>query len=305
MKGGVSLKVKLAGIELRNPTMLASGILGTTLPLLERVYECGAGAVVSKSISKEKREGYRNPTIVSVDCGFVNAIGLSNPGINEFVKEIRRYKKDFPLIVSLFGSTPKEFEYMAKKLNDTWVKGIEINLSCPHVEKFGIEVGQDVDLSAKIIRVIKKVTDKPVFPKLSPHITNLGEFAKILEQEGADGIVAINTVKAMVIDIETHKPVLSNKFGGLSGNAIRPIAVRCVYEVSKSVNIPVIGVGGISSWEHAAEFILAGAKAVQIGSALAYNEFDLFERICEGLKDWIERKGKSGIEEMVALAQRY
>lgn len=297
----VSLRVKLAGLVLRNPLMLASGILGTTLPLLKRAYDSGAGIVVSKSIGKNRREGYRNPTIVSVDCGFVNAIGLSNPGIKEFVKEINSYPK-FPLIVSLFGSNPKDFRLMAEVIDKTWVKGIELNLSCPHARNFGLEVCQDLELVSRIIKETKKATKKPVFVKISPHV-DVCEVSKIIEQSGADGIVAINTIRAMVIDVETFKPVLSNKFGGLSGSAIRPIAVRCVYEIAKCVSIPVIGVGGISKWEHVAEFLLAGASAVQIGSALAFNNFNLFKEICFGLRNWLERKGNKSLEEVVGLAK--
>ncbi len=288
------------GIRIRNPTILASGILGISYDILERVYNAGAGAVISKSISKEAREGYDNPTIVKVDQGFINAVGLSNPGAEYFVEEVKNCR--IPLIINLVGSSEEEFIYMLKKFDELNIIAYEINLSCPHVEKVGLEVGDDPELVYAIIKRMKSITDKPIIAKLGLGASNMLDIARVTKDAGATAITAINTIRAMHINIEVAKPVLSNKIGGLSGSAIKPIAVRTVYELS-TLDIPIIGCGGIARWEDAIEFILAGASAIQVGSAVSISWLNIFDEINEGIKSYLVRKGYNSIKELIGLAR--
>lgn len=300
------LSFQLGSFKMKNPVMLASGVVGVTLDILPRVVAAGAGAMVTKSISIEPREGYRNPTVVEVEGGYVNAIGLSNPGLEAFVKDLVTLKeKPIPLVVSLFGSEPDEFGHMVSKLESTPVDCYEINLSCPHVEKVGLEVGQDPEAVSQITKSAKKSSSRPVLVKVSPNIADIVEIASAAADAGADGITAVNTARAMVIDIETGRPILSNKVGGLSGPAVKPIAVRCVYDISRKVDIPVIGCGGITSWSDAVEFMLAGASAVQVGSAVAYRGLDVFKEIVQGIQKYLDRHGLKSIGELVGRSHSY
>lgn len=289
------------GIRIRNPIILASGILGMSYDVLERVYNAGAGAVISKSISKEPREGYNNPTIVKVDQGFINAVGLSNPGVDYFAKEIMK-NKSIPLIVNLVGSNVEEFEYMVKRLDNLNILGYEINFSCPHVERVGLEVGDDPELVYNIIKRMRSISNKPIIAKLGLGASNMSDIARVAKDAGTSAITAINTVRAMHINIEVCKPVLSNRVGGLSGPAIKPIAVRSVYELS-SLDMPIIGCGGVTRWEDAIEFILAGASAVQIGSAISVSWLNIFNEINEGIKSYLVRKGYKNIKELIGIAR--
>ena len=284
--------------------MLASGILGISYEVFKRVYEAGAGAIVSKSISVEPREGYKNPTVVSVECGYLNAVGLSNPGVDAFVKEIMN-KNDVPIIINLVGSTEDEFVSMVKKFDGLNVIAYELNLSCPHVEKVGLEVGDDPELVYKIVKGIKSKTKKPVIAKVGLGASDILETARVSKEAGADAITAMNTIRAMAINIETGIPFLSNRIGGLSGKAIKPVAIRCVYEISKEIHIPVIGCGGVYTWEDAIEFILAGASAVQIGSAIGDKWLKVFASIKHGVSSYLEKKGMKSVMELVGIAHKY
>jgi len=261
----------LAGLRLANPTMLASGILGYSAETLESIVDGGTGAVVTKSVGSKPRVGYANPTIVQTSCGLINAMGLPNPGIDEFVKEIREAKTvlNVPLIVSVYGFSAEEYATVAKKAVDAGAHAIELNVSCPHVRETGSEIGQNPRILAEVVEKVKAVVDKPVFVKLSPNVTSIAEIAEAATKAGADAITAINTIKAMAIDTETAIPILGNRTGGLSGSAIKPTAIRCVYEIYERVKVPIIGCGGIVNWRDAVEFLLAGASAVQIGTAVA------------------------------------
>ena len=299
-----SLITSVGEIHLERPVMLASGILGISLDVFNRIYRSGAGAVVTKSLSKEPWEGYPNPTIFSVGGGgWINAVGLSNPGAPNFAKMIES-NKDVPIIVSLVGSIPEDFEFMVNEFTNCNVAGYELNLSCPHVAKVGLEVGDDPELVKKIVSTVKKSTDVPVIAKVGLGTTNYLDTVGIAIDSGIDAITAINTVRAMAVDVNTQKPILSNKFGGLSGTPIKPIALRCVYEISSKYNIPIIGCGGISTWEDAVEFFLAGASAIQIGSAVGDRWVDVFNEINNGILQYMEKKGISRIEEMVGLAKK-
>jgi dihydroorotate dehydrogenase (NAD+) catalytic subunit len=300
-----SLSTSIGPIQIERPTMLASGILGISLDVFNRIYKAGAGAVVTKSLSKEPWEGYPNPTIFSVKGGgWLNAIGLSNPGASYFAKMISQ-NKEIPIIVSLVGSVEDDFTFMIKQFENCKILAYELNLSCPHVEKVGLEVGDDPELVKKIIKKIKSVTKVPIIAKVGLGTTHYLDTVSAAKESGADAITAINTLRAMAIDVETERPILSNKIGGLSGTPIKPIAVRCVYEISSKYDIPIIGCGGISSWEDAVEFILAGASAVQLGSVVGDNWLDVFGDINNGIMKYMEKKGFSKIEEMIGRAKRF
>ena len=300
-----SLSTDLAGLQLRNPTMLASGFLGISQDVFNKIYRSGAGAVVSKSISVEPFEGYRNPTLVSSEeCSYINAVGLANPGAETFSKEIA-FNKNVPIIVSLVGSSEDEFPPMIKKFDGLNILAYEINLSCPHVAKMGTEVGDDPEMVSTIVKKIKSNTHKPIIIKVGIGGIDVVKIAQVARDAGADAITAINTIRAMAINIETLMPVLSNRIGGLSGKSIKPVSIRCVYEISKNLGIPVIGCGGIFTWEDAVEFMLAGASAVQLGSVIGYKGVSAFSNITRGIKRYLERKGLKNATEIVGLAQKY
>ena len=300
------LATEIAGLKLANPTMLASGILGYTGLSLKSIIEAGAGAVVTKSMGLEPRTGYPNPTVVQTDCGLLNAMGLPNPGISHFKEEMNELKNTgVPTILSIYGYSSEEFAKVAETAAKMGADAIELNVSCPHIKKAGAEIGCDPLLLTEIVEEVKKKVAKPVIVKLTPNVANIGEIAKAAEKAGADAITAINTVKAMNIEIETGRPLLANKFGGLSGPAIKPIAVRCVYDVYRSVDVPIIGCGGISSWQDAVEFMLAGASAVQIGTAVAFKGVGVFSSVAKGIEAYLKRKGFKNVKELVGLAHKF
>lgn len=294
----------MGAIKLERPTMLASGILGISLDVFARLYKEGAGALVTKSLSKEPWEGYANPTLIGVKAGYLNAVGLSNPGAPYFAKMISS-NKTIPIIVSLVGSVEEDFTFMIKQFENIQILGYELNLSCPHVAKVGLEVGDDPELVHKIVKAVKSNSKVPVIAKVGLGSSDYLETVRVACEAGIDAITAINTVRAMAIDVETTRPILSNKIGGLSGPAIKPIAVRCVYEISSKFGIPIIGCGGVSSWEDAIEFFLAGSSAVQIGSALGDKWIGVFPEINNGISKYMEKKGFSKIREMVGIAKKF
>lgn len=299
-----SLVTSIGKIQLERPVMLASGILGISLDVFNRLYRSGAGAVVSKSLSTEPWDGYPNPTIFGINGGgWINAVGLSNPGAPNFAKMIEP-NKDVPIIISLVGSIPEDFSTMVEQFKNSKVIAYELNLSCPHVAKVGLEVGDDPELVKKIVSTVKNSTNVPVIAKVGLGTTHYLNTVSAAIDSGIDAITAINTIRAIAIDVETQRPILSNKFGGLSGTPIKPIALRCVYEISSKYDIPIIGCGGISTWEDAIEFILAGASAIQIGSAIGDNWIHVFNDINKGILQYMKRKGYSKIDEMIGLAKK-
>ncbi|MEM2995271.1 MAG: dihydroorotate dehydrogenase [Candidatus Bathyarchaeia archaeon] len=300
------LEVNLAGLKLFNPTMLASGILGYSTQTLKSIADSGAGAVVTKSVGLKPRRGYANPTVVQTSCGLINAMGLPNPGIEEYAQEIRIAKKVLkaPLIVSVYGYSKEEYATVAEKAVDAGADAVELNVSCPHVKETGMEIGQNPEKVKEIVKSVKSVVYKPVFVKLSPNVTDITEIAEAAVKAGADALTAINTVKAMAINPETALPILSNKTGGLSGSAIKPIAVRCVYEIYEKVKAPIIGCGGVANWQDAVEFMLAGASAVQIGTAIATKGLGIFKSVTRGINAYLKRKGFKSVIEIVGLSHR-
>lgn len=301
------LAVEIAGLKLSNPTMLAAGILGMTGASLREAFVCGAGAVVTKSVGLKPREGYPNPTVAQVACGLLNAMGLPNPGVNEFAEEIKEVKQSetpIPLIVSIYGFSTSEFVKVAKVAAEAGADALELNVSCPHVRDTGAEIGQNPSLVAEVVEEVKKNVLQPVFVKLTPNVADIVGVAKAAVEAGADALVAVNTVRAMAIDVETTRPILANRIGGLSGPAIKPIAIRCVYEIYREVDVPIVGCGGVTSWRDAVEFMLAGASAVQIGTAISAKGMGVFKSITRGINSYLKRKGFRSIEEIVGLSHR-
>jgi dihydroorotate dehydrogenase (NAD+) catalytic subunit len=305
MLDGDWLKVELAGLHLRNPTILASGILGISAESLREVSRSGAGAVTTKSIGLKPREGYLNPTVIQVECGLLNALGLPNPGIKKFSEEIRELMDlEVPLIVSIYGYSAKEYGKVAKIAADSGADAVELNLSCPHAKGVGAEIGQDTEKIGDVVKEVKANVEVPVFAKLTSSIADITELAKVAVSSGVDAVTAINTIKAMAIDIETTRPILSNKTGGLSGGAIKPVAVRCIYEIFEAVNVPLIGCGGIRTWRDAVEFLLAGASAIQIGSTVAYEDLAVFNSVTTGITGYLKKRGFGSVKEIVGMAHR-
>lgn len=282
------LSVTLTGLKLNNPLILAAGIMGTTGGSLKRAAEGGAGAVVTKSIGIEPKSGHSNPSMVEVDCGYLNAMGLPNPSYKNFQGEIDTAKEGgVPVIASIFGASANEFSEIAGSLR---ADAFELNVSCPHACGYGAQVGSDPALVEEITKAVKSATSAPVWVKLTPNVTDIKSIGLAAERGGADAVVSINTVRAMAIDIESGYPILGNRFGGLSGKAIKPVAIKCVYDLYEALIIPVIGVGGVSDWRDAVEFMMAGAKAVQIGSAVG-NNINIFKEITSCMETFLEEKG--------------
>jgi dihydroorotate dehydrogenase (NAD+) catalytic subunit len=291
----------LTGLELKNPTILAAGILGTTGASLCRVArEGGTGAVVTKSIGPVPKTGHSNPSMVKLNCGFLNAMGLPNPSYPSFLQELEIAKKDsgVPVIASIFGGTAAEFTEVAEGLLPGKPDAFELNVSCPHAEGYGAAVGSNPCLVEAITAAVKDVANVPVWVKLTPNVSDITCIGTAAESGGADAVVAINTLKGMAIDIESGYPVLGNRSGGLSGKAVKPVAVKCVYDLYTALEIPIIGVGGISSWQDAIEIMMAGASAVQVGSAV-YDRLDIFSEISTGIEAFLQRKSYSDVKRLI------
>lgn len=298
------LRTNVCGVEFRNPLILAAGVMGSNASSMNWILKSGAAGVVSKSFSLEPNPGYANPTTVGVECGIINAIGLSNPGAENFKEELKRIdRKGNVSIASIYGATPEEFSKLVLKIED-YVDMIELNISCPHaMEGYGASIGQDANLTHKIVSAAKDSANKPVIAKLTPNVTDIVEIAVAAQDAGADALTLINSLgPGMKINIDVARPVLSNKFGGMSGKAIKPIALRNVYTVYDNVDIPIIGVGGISNFEDVVEFLFAGARAVQIGTSIMDEGVEVFGKINKDLEEFMNKKGYESIDEMIGLA---
>jgi len=296
------LSVSLGGMEARNPVFLASGILDETGASMARIACLGAGAIVTKSVGMEPRPGHPNPCVAETPCGLLNAMGLPNPGMEAYAEEIRAaLVGGVPVIASIYGSSPREFGELACMARDAGASAVELNLSCPHAKGLGLEMGQDPVLGGDIVKACK-TSGIPVFPKLSPHVNNLGDMAKAFQDAGAAGIVAINTLRGMAIDVEARMPVLGNSTGGLSGPAVKPVGLRVVYELYTHTNLPVIGVGGITSGRDALEYIMAGASAVQVGTAVLQRGPGACGDIARELEELMGSMGLERLHEAVGIA---
>jgi dihydroorotate dehydrogenase (NAD+) catalytic subunit len=298
----VSIETELCGVSLDNPTVLAAGILGCSPYSLRRVAESGAGAVTTKSIGPNRRDGHNNPIIVEVEGGYLNAVGLPTPGPDDGIKEIKEFKGvcNKPIIASFYASKLEDFAPLAEKISSAEPALLEVNISCPNVQsEFGVPFACEVDSAESVIKSVKKATSIPLLVKLSPNVPSIAMIGKTVEKAGADGLVAINTVgPGMVIDLESRAPVLANKRGGMSGPAIKPIAVRCIYDLFEVVDIPILGTGGVLGGRDAAEMIMAGASAVGIGTGIRYMGLDVFGLVAEELREFMVNESFKSITEL-------
>ena len=296
------MRVDIGGIEIKNPVMTASGTFGYASEFEDLVDLNRLGAIVVKGLSLEPSRGNPPPRIVETPCGMLNAIGLENVGLAAFVKEklpfLRRL--DTPIFVNVYGKSTKEYAELAARLEDIdGVSGIEVNISCPNVKSGGMAFGAYPESAAEVVRAIRKQTTKPMMVKLSPNVTDITEIAKNVEAEGADSISLINTITGMAIDIETRRPKIANITGGLSGPAIKPVALRMVWQVVQTVNIPVVGIGGIMTAKDALEFLIAGAVAVQIGTANFINPHATTD-VIDGIETFLMERNISDIADIIA-----
>lgn len=300
----MNTKVNLAGVELKNPVMTASGTFGSGAEYSEFVDLNRLGAVVTKGVANVPWEGNSTPRVAEVHGGMLNAIGLQNPGIDVFVKRdipfLRQY--DTRIIVNVCGRTREDYLEVTERLKDQPVDLLEINISCPNVKEGGIAFGQDPKAVEAITRAVKDHAKQPVIMKLSPNVTDMGEMARAAEAGGADVLSLINTLTGMKIDINRRTFALANKTGGMSGPAIKPIAVRMVYQAAQAVKLPIIGMGGISNWEDALEFIMAGATAVSVGTANFFNPYATVE-IVEGIEAFMKEQGVQDIQELIGAVR--
>ena len=301
------LETRILNLSFSNPLVLASGILGVTATSMHKVIRDGAGGVTVKSISKLPRTGHPNPTMTGTDHYFLNAVGLSNPGVDEGVAELKKFKEisNAPLIGSIFAGTADEFAELAELIAVAPIDILELDLSCPNV---GREFGEPFAYSAPAIEKITQDTKArvkiPISVKLSPNAWNIAELAKTAEAAGADAITAVNTVSGMAIDVRARRPILHNKQGGISGPALFPIALKCVYDIYEAVKIPIIGTGGVTTGEDALAMIMAGATLVGIGSAVYYRGADVFGKITTEMKEIMIAENISSLAEIRGCAHK-
>lgn len=308
MKNKIDLSVSLAGVELLNPLVLASGFLGTEAELLARVACQKIGIVTTKSCSLNPRAGHENPTVIAWEHGLQNAVGLTNPGVEEEVKEIGKLKnllKDSAVKISasFFGGTVEEFVRVAQELEKARPDFLEMNISCPNVaSEFGRTFSAECQDTFQVVKKVKQVTNVPLIVKLSPNVTDIALIAKSAEDAGADVISAINTVNGMIVDIESGKPILTNKVGGLSGPAVKPMAVFAVCKIAQSVKVPVIGMGGVSYGKDAIEMVMAGAMAVGIGSAIYDRKIEVFSKVTDEMEKFMLEHNYSSLSKFRGIA---
>ncbi len=295
------LRVNIGSLELQNPVMTASGTFGYAREFENLVNLHRLGGVVVKGISLAPRAGNPPPRIVETPCGMLNAIGLQNVGVKRFIKEKMTYLRaiNVPVIVNILGDTVEEYREITRRLADTeGIAALEVNISCPNVKKGGVAFGNDPGMAAAVTSAVKEVSTVPVMVKLSPNVSDVTKVACAVEDGGADSVSLINTLIGMAIDLETRKPVLANVIGGLSGPAIKPVALRMVYQVAQVVKIPVIGIGGIDCTEDALEFLLAGASAIQVGTANFVNP-RVSEDIVDGMNSYVKKNKLDSIRDLI------
>ena len=300
----MNTKVNIAGVELKDPVMTASGTFGSGAEYGERVDLNRLGAVVTKGVANVPWPGNPTPRIAEVYGGMLNAIGLQNPGIDVFMERDIPFLKQYDtrIVVNVCGKTTEDYVEVVERLGDADVDLLEINISCPNVKEGGIAFGQDPKAVEAITREVKKHAKQPVIMKLSPNVTDITVMAKAAEAGGADALSLINTLTGMKIDIHRRTFALANKTGGFSGPAVKPVAVRMVYQAANAVKLPIIGMGGISTAEDAIEFLLAGATAVSVGTANFFNPYATVE-IADGIEDYMRMYGVEDINELIGAVK--
>jgi dihydroorotate dehydrogenase (NAD+) catalytic subunit len=302
------ISCEFLGLKMSSPLVLASGVIGTSAGLLERAARCGAGAVTSKSCSLEPRLGHPNPIAVEWGGGVINAVGLTNPGADEEVHLLREAKARLeplgvPLIASIFAASVEQFGQVAAIISQAEPDLIEVNISCPNVgDEFGTPFAGSPESAAAVTRIVKRFTRIPVSVKLAPNVPNIARIASAVVRAGADAITAINTMPGLIIDAQAGRPVLSNRMGGISGWALKPIALRCVAEIRLAVDVPIIGTGGITTGVDAAEMLMAGATVVGIGAAVWFRGPEVFDFINAELVAFMKQEGYSDLKSMRGIA---
>ncbi len=302
------LKIDFLGAEFGNPTVLASGILGVTAASLKNAVREGAGGVTTKSIGLKEHTGHKNPTMFGTNNYFMNAVGLSDAGIEKALTEtFPEYNKDkpAPIIASIAAKMKDEYKELALKITEGNPDIIEVNISCPNVEdEYGRPFACDKNHAADITSFVKANTDKPVIIKLSPNVENISEIALACAEKGADGFCAINTIgPGMAIDIDLRMPILTNRVGGVSGPAIKPVAVKCVYDIYKATKLPIIGTGGILTGQDAIEMMMAGARLTGIGTMVYYRGIEGFKEVVKEMNEWCDQNGVKNIEEIIGIIE--
>ncbi|MDR1453141.1 MAG: dihydroorotate dehydrogenase [Candidatus Margulisbacteria bacterium] len=297
----VDLRVNIAGLKLKNPVLTASGTYGHGGEFADFLDLAKLGGIVVKGTTLEPRQGNPAPRLAETPSGLLNSVGLQNNGVDHLIAEHlpRLAGLDTAVIVNVSGSTPEDYAAVIQKLRgQKAIAAIELNISCPNVKSGGMAFGIDPAAAAGLVRAVKRFCDKPLIVKLSPNVTDIASIARAVEEAGADAVSLINTLLGLAIDVETQKPKLSTITGGLSGPAVKPVALRMVWQVARAVKIPVIGMGGISSWADAAEFLLAGASAVQVGTANFSDPLTPL-KIIDGLTRYLQRKGLKKVTEII------
>lgn len=304
----VNLSVKFCDVEFRNPTVLASGILGVTASSLKNVVRNGAGGVTTKSIWLEEHKGHKNPTMFGTPHYFLNAVGLSDAGVKKAKEEtFPEYLKDkeAPIIANIVAYKMEDFEKLTEEITTCNPDIIEVNISCPNVDdEFGKPFSCSVGGASDVTKLVRAHTDKPIIIKLTPNVPNIAEIAKSCADAGADGFCAINTLSGMEIDTDLRMPILANKSGGVSGPAIKPVAVKAVYDIFKATGLPIVGTGGVTSGIDAIEMMMAGARLVGIGSMVYYRGVEGFGEVVKEMEEWCEAHGVENIEEIIGAAHK-
>jgi len=306
----LDLSVEIAGVRFPNPLILASGIWGTSSDLLVRAARGGAGGVTAKTCGAEPRPGHPNPTLVDWGHGLINALGLPNPGVEAEMRILQEAKAQLqplgvPLIASIFADRVENFVRVAEIVSRAQPDLIEVNVSCPNAaDEFGLPFAASAEGAAAVTQAVKRVTDIPISLKLAPNVPNIGSIAQAVVEAGAEAITAVNTMPGMVIDASSGQPILANRVGGISGPALKPIALHCVYEIACCVDVPIIGTGGVLTGTDAAEMLMAGATAIGIGSALHYRGECAFSLICQELRAFMSTYDYNCLAELRGLAHR-
>ncbi len=300
------LSVKVAGVDFKNPVIVASGTFGYGHEYEELFPLSKLGGISTKGTTGVRRTGNLAPRIAETPSGILNSVGLQNPGIDVFIEKELPYllTKDTTIVANIAGATPEECAEVAAKLDSTDVDMIELNISCPNVKQGGAAFGVTCEGAGGVTKLVRAATKKPLMVKLSPNVTNIVDIAKAVEAEGADAVSLINTLLGMRIDINSRRPVLRNNVGGLSGPCVFPVAVRMVWQVANAVGIDVVGMGGISNYEDAIEMMMAGAKAIQIGTVLFNNPYAAVE-IADGMSDWLDSKGIKSVSDIVGTVEKW